>query len=461
MEINDYLVIAMFVSFIVLLLSGYPVTFCLAGTSILFTGIGYFSDQYLGTITGLDFNYFGLVVTRIYNTMTNWVLISLPMFIFMGLMLDKSGIAERLMVSAQELFGKVRGGLAITVMFIGLLLAASTGIIGASVVMLGLISIPAMLKQGYHKTLALGTVASAGTLGILIPPSIMLVVMGDQLSVSVGDLFLGAVFPGLLLAFLYVVYLLVYCYFNPDAAPLSPDRRPITWGVLFEVIKRIIPPLFLMLSVLGSIFTGIATVTEASGVGALMATVLAIAYRKFNFSVLKEVLCSTYNTTAYIFGILVGATCFALVLRGLGGDELVERLLMSLPFGDYGIITFILFLVFLLGFFLDWIEISLIVLPLVAPVVSALDISVNGYGVVSQPEIIWFIIMVAVTMQTSFLTPPVGFALFYLKGIAPPGINLSHIYKGVVPFIILQLIGLLVIILFPQLVLWLPAYIYG
>jgi len=461
MEINDYLVMAMFASFIALLLSGYPVTYCLAGTSILFTGIGYFSDQYLGTVTGLDFNYFGLAVTRIYKTMTNWVLISLPMFIFMGLMLDRSGIAERLMISAQELFGKVRGGLAVTVMFIGVLLAASTGIIGASVVLLGLLSIPAMLKQGYRKTLALGTVASAGTLGILIPPSIMLVVMGDQLSVSVGDLFLGAVLPGLILAFFYILYLIVFCYLNPEAAPLSPDRRPISFRVVFDVVKRVIPPLFLILSVLGSIFAGIATVTEASGVGALMATALAIAYKKFNLSVLKEVLYSTYNTTAYIFGILIGATCFALVLRGLGGDELVERLLMSLPFGNYGIIAFILFIVFLLGFFLDWIEITLIVLPLVAPVVGNLNIAINGYGVVSSPEIVWFIILVAVTLQTSFLTPPVGFALFYLKGIAPPGIRLGHIYKGVIPFIIIQLLSLFAITLFPQLVLWLPALVYG
>lgn len=460
MEINDYLVLAMFLSFIALLLSGYPVTYCLAGTSILFTGIGYLSDLYLGTITGLDFNYFGLVVTRIYNTMTSWVLISLPMFIFMGLMLDRSGIAERLMVSSQELFGRVRGGLAITVTFIGVLLAASTGIIGASVVLLGLLSIPAMLKQGYRKTLALGTVASAGTLGILIPPSIMLVVMGDQLSLSVGDLFLGAVLPGLLLAALYVIYLLVFCYLKPEAAPLSPDRRPVSWRVLFDVIKRVIPPLILMISVLGSIFSGIATVTEASGMGALFATIMAIAYRKFNLTVLKEVLFATYNTTAYIFGILIGATCFALVLRGLGGDELVGRLLMSLPFGDYGIIGFILFLVFLLGFFLDWIEITLIVLPLVAPVVSGLHISVSGYGVVTRPELIWFVMMVAVTLQTSFLTPPVGFALFYLKGIAPPEVSLGDIYKGVIPFIIIQLLGLLAVAVFPQLVLWLPALVY-
>ncbi len=461
MEINDYLVIAMFFTFIVLLLSGYPVTYCLAGTSILFTGIGYLSDQYLGTITGLDFNYFGLVVTRIYSTMSNWVLVSLPMFIFMGLMLDRSGIAERLMVSAQDLFGKVRGGLSITVTFIGVLLAASTGIIGASVVLLGLLSIPAMLKQGYRKTLALGTVASAGTLGILIPPSIMLVVMADQLSVSVGDLFLGAVLPGLLLASLYVVYLLVFCYLKPEAAPLASDRRPISFRVVIDVIKRVLPPVFLIVSVLGSIFGGIATVTEASGVGALLATILAISYKKFNVTVLKEVLYSTFNTTAYIFGILIGATCFALVLRGLGGDELIEGMLTGLPFGDFGVIVFILFLVFLLGFFLDWIEITLIVLPLVAPVVADLDLAVTGYGVVSQPELIWFVILVAVTLQTSFLTPPVGFALFYLKGIAPPGVNLGHIYKGVIPFILLQLLSLLAIALFPELVLWLPALVYG
>jgi len=461
MEINDYLVVAMFASFILLLLSGYPVTYCLAGTSILFTGIGYFSDQYLETITGLDFNYFGLVVTRIYKTMTNWVLVSLPMFIFMGLMLDRSGIAERLMVSAQDLFGKVRGGLSITVTFIGVLLAASTGIIGASVVLLGLLSIPAMLKQGYRKTLALGTVASAGTLGILIPPSIMLVVMADQLSMPVGDLFLGALLPGLLLATLYILYLLIFCYIKPEAAPLASDRRPISFRVIYDVIKRVLPPVFLIVSVLGSIFAGIATVTEASGVGALLAIILAVAYKKFNFTVLKEVLYATFNTTAYIFGILIGATCFALVLRGLGGDELIERMLTGLPFEDYGIIAFILFLVFLLGFFLDWIEITLIVLPLVAPVVGNLDLAIDGYGVINQPAIVWFVILVAVTLQTSFLTPPVGFALFYLKGIAPPDINLGDIYRGVVPFIVLQLLSLLAIALFPELVLWLPALVYG
>jgi len=414
METTDYLVVCMFATFIGLLLTGYPVAFCLAGTAILFTGAGYLSDLYLGTLTGVDLNYFGISVTRIYKYMSNWVLVSLPMFIYMGLMLDRSGIAEGLMKSAQELFGKVRGGLAITVTLIGVLLAASTGIIGASVVLLGLLTIPAMLNQGYSKTLVLGTVAGAGTLGILIPPSIMLVVMGDQLGLSVGDLFLGAVFPGLILASMYVAYLLIFCYIRPEAAPLSPDRRAVSWRTILDVFKSIIPPALLISAVLGSIFMGIATVTEASGVGALGATVLAWANKKLDRKVIKEVLYATFNTNAYIFGILIGATCFALVLRGLGGDEFIERTLTGLPFGPYGIIAFILFCVFMLGFFLDWVEITLIILPLIAPVVDKLGIVIEGYGVVSRPEMVWFVLLVAVTLQTSFLTPPVGFALFYL-----------------------------------------------
>lgn len=460
METADYLVIAMFLTFIGFLLTGYPVAFCLMGTSILFTAVGYLADLYLGTFTGVDFNYFGIAVTRIYKIMSNWVLVSLPMFIYMGLMLDRSGIAEKLMNSAQELFGKVRGGLAITVTLIGVLLAASTGIIGASVVLLGLLSVPAMLNQGYSKTLALGTVAGAGTLGILIPPSIMLVVMADQLGLSVGDLFLGAVFPGLILATLYVLYLLVFCYLKPSQAPLSPDRRAVSGKVVLDVLKSVIPPALLILAVLGSIFMGIATVTEASGVGALGATLLALVNRKLNFTVIKEVLYATFNTNAYIFGILIGATCFALVLRGLGGDEFIERMLTGLPFGPYGIIGFVLFCVFILGFFLDWVEITLIILPLIAPVIAKLDITIQGYGVVGEPEMVWFLLLMAVTLQTSFLTPPVGFALFYLKGVAPPGVRLADIYRGVIPFIILQLFGLIVVGLWPQLVTWLPAMAY-
>jgi len=461
MDINQWLVLLMFFTFIGILLTGYPVALCLGGTAILFVGVGYYADIYFDAFTGMDLNYFGLVVTRIYKTMTNWVLVSLPIFIFMGLMLDKSGIAERLMLSAQELFGRVRGGLAITVTLIGVLLAASTGIVGASVVLLGLLSLPAMMNQGYSKTLALGTVASAGTLGILIPPSIMLVVMGDQLSLSVGDLFLGAVFPGLMLAGLYLVYLLGFAYLRPKSAPLAADRQPVSWKTVGRVVINVIPPAMLILAVLGSIFAGIATVTEASAVGALGSMVLAVSFRKFNLKVLRDVLHGTFNTTAYIFGIFVGATAFALVLRGLGGDEVIEGALTSLPFGPLGIIFFILFVVFLLGFFLDWVEITLIVLPLLAPVVMNLGIDINGYGVVENPSLVWFVMLVAMALQTSFLTPPVGFSLFYLKGVAPEGVTLGDIYKGVIPFIIIQLLALLIMVFYPEFVTWLPAKVYG
>ena len=461
MEINDYLVVGMFLTFIAFLFTGIPVAYVLAGVGVLFAGVGYLSDMYFDTITGLDFLTLGLVVNRIYKIMDNWVLVALPMFIFMGMMLDKSGVAEKLMHSMQELFGRVRGGLAITVTAIGIILAASTGIIGASVVLLGLLSLPAMMAQNYNKSLALGTIAGAGTLGILIPPSIMLVIMADQLGLSVGDLFMGAVFPGLLLGGLYISYLLIVGLVKPSAVPLPEDRREIDWKVILDVFKNILPPVLLIIAVLGSIFAGIATPTEASGVGALGATLLALYNRKLNFGVLKEVLHGTYNTTAYIFAIFLGATVFALVLRELGGDELIESVLTGLPFGEYGIILFILGIVFLLGFLLDWIEITLIVLPLVAPVVSALGLDINGYGVVDNPELVWFVMLVAVALQTSFLTPPVGFALFYLKGVCPPDVRLADIYKGVVPFIILQLIALGIVLAYPSLVTWLPAAAYG
>ena len=279
---NDYLVVAMFVVFIAFMLTGYPIAFCLAGTAVLFTVAGQLSDLYLGTATGVDFNYFGIVVTRIFNTMSNWVLISLPLFIYMGLMLDKSGMAEKLMMSAQELFGKLRGGLAITVVLIGVVMAASTGIVGASVVMLGLLTIPAMLKQGYNKRLAVGVVAASGTLGILIPPSIMLVVMGDQVGISVGDLFMGAFIPGFILAGLYIAYLVIICLVRPGDAPLPKDHAADQQAGPQGGGESIIPPSLLILSVLGSIFAGIATVTEASGVGALFATVLAYVNKKLD-----------------------------------------------------------------------------------------------------------------------------------------------------------------------------------
>ncbi|HJL63284.1 MAG TPA: TRAP transporter large permease subunit [Candidatus Marinimicrobia bacterium] len=461
MDAQNYLVLSMFLTFIALLFTGFPVAWVLAGVGITFGGVAWLTDNVMGwTMTGLDYNTLGLLVGRIFGIMDNWVLIALPMFIFMGLMLDKSGIAQRMMHSMQKLFGNVRGGLAVTVALIGIILAASTGIIGASVVLLGVMSLPVMLKQKYDKPLALGTIAASGCLGILIPPSIMLVIMGDQLSIPILDLFMGAVFPGLILGFLYIAYILVYCKIYPEKAPLAADHRETNLKDVLQALYDVIPPAGLILLVLGSIFMGVATVTEASGVGALGAMLIALLFKRLNWKVLKDVVLNTMNTSAYIFAIFVGATIFALVLRECGGDELIESALMGLGFGPHGLIIFVLVLVFFLGFFLDWIEISLIILPLLAPVISALNLQINGFGVVDFPNLTWFALLVAVTLQTSFLTPPVGFALFYLKGVCPPGVTLLDIYRGVIPFIILQVVALVLVFLFPELVTWLPSKVF-
>ncbi len=461
MEINTILIILMFISFIALLFTGYPIAFILGGISVVFTLIGYLADQYLGTMTFLDFNSFGMVVNRIYSVLENWVMVALPMFVYMGLMLDRSGIAENMLHSMQNLFGKVRGGLAVSVAIIGILLAASTGIIGASVVLLGLLSLPAMIHQGYSRSLATGTVCAAGTLGILIPPSVMLVMMGEQLQLAVGDLFMAAFIPGMLLGVMYLIFILIYAFMRPREAPLSEDRQPFQMKMVWDVFKTILPPLGLMVAVLGSIFTGMATITEASGVGAFGATLIAIINRKLNLQIFKEVLHQTFGTIAYIFAILIAASCFALVLRMLGGDEVIESFLLSLPFGPYGILTVILIGVFLLGFFLDWIEITFIVLPLVGPVISKLVLGIEGFGVLDNPDLIWFTILIAICLQTSFLTPPVGFAIFYLKGACPPEVQLVDIYKGIIPFVIIQILGLLAVMFWPELATWLPSIAYG
>ena len=450
MEINEILAILMFVAFIGLLFVGFPVAWTLGGIAIVFAAISIFCDTYLDTFIGIDWPYVSLIVDDIWNTMQNWVLVALPMFIFMGLMLDRSGIAEQMMESFTQMFGRVRGGLAVTVTIIGVLLAASTGIIGASVVLLSLLGLPIMMRNDYQKELATGTVCSAGTLGILIPPSIMLVIMADRLSMSVGDLFMGAVFPGLMLGGLYVAYILVVAFLRPGLAPLPADAPKLTPRVLLGVLRAAVPPAILILAVLGTIFFGIATPTEASGVGAFGATMLALWNKRLSLSVLREVARQTTTTTAFIFGILVGASAFAIVLRGLGGDELIERTLLGLGLGPHGTMLFILFIVFLLGFVLDWIQIILIILTLVAPVVSSFGFDLN-----------WFMILFAVCLQTSFLTPPVGFALFYLKGVAPPEITIGHIYRGVVPFICIQLVGLTIVYLFPAIVTWLPQQAYS
>ena len=449
MPANEILAIAMFLSFIALVFTGFPIAWILGGLAVVFSALAVVLNVDFALPISLDWAYTSLTVDRIWNVMENWVMVALPMFILMGLLLDRSGIANQLMVSFARLFGSVRGGLAVTVAIIGILLAATTGIIGASVVLLALLGLPVMLKQGYNPSLATGTVTAVGTLGILIPPSIMLVLMADRMAMSVGDLFLGAVFPGMLLGGLYIAYILAEGWLRPERAPAAP-AEPFDMEAVWALIKAIIPPAFLILAVLGSIFFGLATPTEAAGVGAAGALLLAIIKRQMNRGVMHEVLQETTRTTAFIFAVLLGATAFSLVLRGLGGDELIERTLLSLPFEPTGIIICILAATFILGFFLDWIELTLIVLPLVSPVVASL-----GF------DPVWFTVLFAVCLQTSFLTPPVGFAIFYLKVVAPPGIEVTTIYRGVVPFIVLQLIGMVLIFNWEAIVTWLPQQAYG
>ena len=321
----------------------------------------------------------------------------------------------------QVLFGAMRGGLALSVMLIGIILAASAGVIGASVVLLGVMSLQTMMKQNYSKPMATGTIAASGTLGILIPPSIMLVVMSDQLSISLGDLFMGALFPGLLLGVLYIVFIITYGLISPNSMPLPDNREPVTMKAVGDVLLSVIPPFALIILVLGSIFYGWATPTEASGLGALGATLLALFSRRLTVKIFLDVMRQTLNTSGFIIAIFIAANFFAYVLRLYGGDETIEHMVAGSFENPAHIVLFILFIVFLLGFLLDWIEITLIIMPLMLPIVQGLDIAINGYGVVGDPVVVWFALLVAVTLQTSFLPPPVGFALFYLKGVCPPG----------------------------------------
>lgn len=471
LDLNQFMVLMMFLIFIFMLFRGIPVAFALVGVSLIFVLLAeYWLDpnrkaiqQYIEwDSTGISYQKLFANGGRFFGgIIKNPVLVALPMFIYMGLMLDQSGVAQRMMKSMQVLFGGLRGGLALTVMLIGIILAASTGVIGASVVLLGVMSLPAMLAQNYQKPIATGTIAASGTLGILIPPSIMLVIMSDQLAISLGDLFMGALIPGLILGALYIVFIVCYGLVSVKAMPAPQNRDPVSWSVVAEVLKSVVPPMFLILLVLGSIFFGFATPTEASGLGALGATLLALIARKLDWETFLDVMRQTMNTSGYIVGIFIAANFFAFILRRYGGDEIIEHMVLS-SFSDPNmVILFILFIIFLLGFLLDWIEITLIIMPLMLPVVTALNIPVEGYGVVDSPSIVWFAILVAVTLQTSFLTPPVGFALFYLKGVCPPEVSLGHIYKGVIPFVILQLIGLMIVWEFPSLVTWLPSIAYG
>jgi len=431
---------------------GIPIAFAIAGTGIIVTGLCLICNTWFETDFFADFNNLGLVVNRLYSLMDNSLLVALPMFIFMGIMLEKSGIAEKLMESFQKIFQNFRGGLAIAVTLIGLLLAASTGIVGASVVLLSVMALPTMLKHNYSKELSCGTICSAGCLGILIPPSIMLILIADQLNVSLGDLFNGAIVPGLILTASYCVYI----FLKAEKIKDSGQREKLCKGDLIKLLKAIIPPVALMLLVLGSIFFGIATPTEASGLGAMGAMLLAVLNKKITKENLRETVLQTGKTTSFILAILIGAACFSLTLKELEGDEIIRANISAIPLGVNGIIIVILLMVFLLGFILDWIEITLVLLPIVAPILGTLDTGIEMAGV-DKPELIWFAILVAVTLQTSFLTPPVGFALFYLKGVTPTEISMKNIYKGVIPFIILQVLVLILIFVFPKLVLWLPS----
>lgn len=452
LETYEFIVIAMLGSFMLLIFSGYPVAWVLAGVSVFFSVGSILAFQYFDVDTYYltDWKIFGIIVQRIYDQMSKWVLVALPMFIFMGLMLERSGVAERLMMNFVNLFGRFRGGMGVSVILIGILLAASTGIVGASVVLLAMLSLPVMLREKYSRSFASGIVASSGTLGILIPPSIMLIIMADQLSLSVGDLFMGALIPGVMLGGLYVLYVVAAAFFVPSLSPSKADLPPVTRRLVFDTLKAVVPPVALILAVLGSIFLGIATPTEASGVGALGATILAAMNGRLNMAVLRDVSRKTTITTAFVFGIFLGATAFAVVMRSLGGDVFIAGLLTGLPLSPGGIVLVILFVAFLAGFFLDWLEISLILLPLVGPVVVGL-----GFNE------IWFVVLFALTLQTSFLTPPVGFSLFYLKGVAPPEVKMTDIYKGVIPFIAMQLLAVTMVFFWEDLVLWLPAMRYG
>ncbi len=476
MEFNEILSVILFGGFILLLFSGFPIAWLLGGLSIIVAGVAIFVDTQMSdwlfetfpdTWLDINWSYVSAIVRNIWDqAMANEVLVALPMFIFMGLMLDRSGIAERLMASFAQVFGRLRGGYAITVILIGILLAASTGIVGASVVLLALLGLPVMLHNRYNPTVAVGTVTAVGTLGILIPPSIMLVLMADRLAISPGNLFLGALFPGLLLGSLYIAYIVVLGIFSPSSVPAPVERPRFTPAMLLGLVWAVLPPVLLILAVLGSIFFGVATPTEASGVGALGAMILAAANGRLNLKVLGEVSRATTRTTAFIMAIVLGAVAFAHVLRGLEGDLLIENWLLGLNLGPTGTLIVILVIVFALGFVLDWIQIVLIILPLAGALIGDPSQPMSGMwadlGFASPEEALtWFTLLFAIVLQTSFLTPPVGYALFYVKGVAPAEITLLHIYRGVIPFIIIQLIAVTLVFVWRDLALWLPGLAYA
>ncbi len=453
----------MFFSVVLVLLAGYPVAFTLSGVALLFALggalLGVFDPAFLHTMP-----------SRIFGIMGNQTLIAVPLFVFMGVMLERSRIAESLLDTLSLLFGPLRGGLGFSVTLVGMLLAASTGIVGATVVTMGLLSLPTMLRRGYDPAVAAGTICASGTLGQIIPPSIILVMLGDVLSssyqqaqlaqgifspktISVGDLFAGALIPGLLLVGLYLLWLSLVAFFRPQAMPaISASERKAMRGksLLRQVVLVLLPPLLLILAVLGSILAGLATPTEAAAVGAAGATAMALQRKQLDLGRLREVMRTTTRVSSMVFMILLGASFFSLVFRGFGGDEAVRAVLENLPGGVIGSMLVVMALMFLLGFVLDFIEITFVVVPIVAPILLAMGL-----------DPVWLGVMFAINLQTSFLTPPFGFSLFYLRGVAPDSVSTAAIYRGVIPFVCIQLVALLLLALWPELATWLPARIYG
>lgn len=456
----EWMPLILFVLVCLVLMLGFPVAFSLAGTSLIVAGFGYMAGSFDGA-------FLNALPNRIFGILSNQILIAVPLFVFMGIMLEKSRIAERLLHNMGLLFGPLRGGLGISVIVVGMLMAASTGIIGATVVTMGLISLPAMLKNGYSPSLAAGNICATGTLGQIIPPSTALIILGDVLSsayqqaqlsmgifspdtVSVADLFVGALIPGLLLVVFYMLYMGFTAWLKPQAAPAMVDRPELDRQFALQLLAGLLPPLSLILAVLGSILTGVATPTEAAAVGAAGATILALIYGQLSLPRLKEVMDGTLKVTSMIFMIFIGAAIFSLVFRGFGGDEQVQALFEAMPGGKVGAMLVVMLVIFLLGFILDFIEITFVVVPIVAPILLAMGI-----------DPVWLGIMIAINLQTSFLTPPFGFALFYLRGVAPKELPTSAIYRGVIPFIAIQ-VGMLILLSFvPELATWLPDKLYG
>ncbi|MGY8868805.1 MAG: TRAP transporter large permease [Pseudomonadales bacterium] len=457
----EYLSLFLFLGAVIVLLMGYSVAFSLAGTGLLFAGIGALTGHF-------DSVFLEAIPNRLFGIMNNEVLIAVPLFVFMGVMLEKSKIAEGLLDTMSILFGSMNGGLGISVTIVGMLLAASTGIVGATVVTMGLLSLPTMLRRGYDPQVACGVICASGTLGQIIPPSIVLVLLGDVISsayqqsqidqglfspetVTVGDLFLGALIPGLLLVLAYTLYIVGKAVISPASVPAIPqeerDAVDNLWG---KVLSALVPPILLIGLVLGSILGGLATPTEAAAVGAVGAVVLAIFKRNFNMKTLTGVMRSTTQVSSMVFIILVGASIFSLVFRGFGGDDMVRDFLTDLPGGVWGALAVVMLVMFLLGFFLDFIEITFVVVPIVAPILLTMGL-----------DPIWLGIMIALNLQTSFLTPPFGFALFYLRGVAPESISTGQIYRGVIPFIAIQLTMLGLLAAWPALATWLPHAVYG